>query len=385
MNLPTLRHNNFGGKKVLVRCDFNVPMEKGKIVDDFRIERSLPTIKLLKRQGAKVILMSHLSSEDSTASSLLPVANHLEGLIGERVVFSKDCVGREVKEQVEKLREGEIILLENLRKHREEKENNENFATELAQLGEVYVNEAFSVSHRSHASIVSLPKFLPAFVGINFEEEIKNLSKLLISPPSPFVIVMGGAKLSKIKSLEGFLKKCDHILLGGKIANIILRAKESDQGLEDNEVFREIKKLDLNNPKLHFPSDVLVSPSGTKEYIRSTTPYEIKEGEETFDIGEETIRSFLSIIKEAKALFWAGPMGFYENEKFAQGTQKIAEGIANNTNAFRVIGGGDTISAVRKFGLEDSFSYISCGGGATLEFLSGKKLPGIEALKNQPV
>ncbi len=389
--LKSLKDYNFQNKRVLVRCDFNVPIENGRVVDDFKIQRSLETLNYLKRQGAKIILLSHLGRPEETKQrskkkfSLRPVAQRLEELLKEKVKFFPKCIGRGPKKEAQRLKPGEILLLENLRLERGEVENDEKFSQALAELGDVYVSEAFSVAHRKHASIVTLPRLLPHYGGFSLEKEIEVLSKISQDPQRPLVIIIGGAKIaSKMKVIERFLEIADHLLFGGKIANIILRVKGICPGKPwpTEEIVEKIEKLNLTDPKVHLPVDVLVSPDPSGEvYVRDTGPGNVRKDEEIFDIGEETITSFSEIIREAKTLFWSGTLGMHENEKFSQGTKGIAEAIARNYDAFKVVGGGDTIAAVRKFNLLDRFSFASTGGSAMLSFLAGEKLPGIEALE----
>jgi len=392
--MNSIRDYNFQGKRVLLRCDFNVPIKNGEILDDFRIKRTLPTISYLKKQGAKIILLSHLGRPQKFSASgksllqefsLAPIAKKLEELLKEKVKFSKKIVGWRVKKEVKKLKVGEILLLENLRFEKGEEENDEKFAKALAELGDVYVSEAFSVCHRSHASIVSLPKLLPHFAGFELEKEIEVLSQVIQNPPSPLVVIIGGVKIdTKIKIIEKFLEIADHLLFGGQIANVILRIKGICVGKPwpKEEIVEKLKEIELTNPKIHLPVDVLASPDENGEiYIRETGPGSVRTDEEIFDIGKETIQSFGEIIKSAKSVFWSGPLGLFENDKFAKGTKEIGEIIAKNYEAFKVAGGGDTILALKKFDLLDKFSFVSTGGGAMLAFLAGEKLPGIEALE----
>ncbi|MDI6883362.1 MAG: phosphoglycerate kinase [Patescibacteria group bacterium] len=388
-----LKDFNFTGKKVLLRCGFDVPIKEGKILDDFRIEITLPTINYLKERRAKIILISHLGQPAKVQSSKLkvknyslkPVALHLEKLLSEKVKFLNECIGEMVKKKVEKMKEGEILLLENLRLEKGEEENDEKFAKELASLGEVYVSEAFSVCHRPHASVVTLPKLLPSVAGLRLKKEIEVLSEIKEQPKRPQVLIIGGAKIpSRIKVIERFLKKVDHLLLGGKIANVLLRVKGISLGKPwpEEEVTKIIEKLDITSPKIHLPVDVLCSPDESgKVYIRETGPGNVRKEEEIFDIGDETIKKFEQIIKTAQTLFWSGPLGLVENKNFSKGTEEIAKMIVKNYSAFKVAGGGDTIVFLKKIGLLNKFSFISSGGGAMLAFLADEKLPGIEALK----
>ena len=277
------------------------------------------------------------------------------------------------------------MLLENLRFHSGEESNDLEFARQLADLGDIYVNDAFGTCHRKHASIVGIPKFLPSFAGLLLKKELDAFSKVVLNPSRPLVVIIGGAKIeSKIKVIKYFLKNSDHLLIGGKIANSILIVKGVLLGRPwpDEEVVEEIKKFDLTSPNLHLPVDVLASPTETGKYgTRVSAPGRVRKDELLLDIGPETIKMFSKIISSASTIIWAGPMGFFENPLFEKGTREIAEAIIKNQKAFKVAGGGDTISALRKFHLEEWFNHISTGGGAMLGFLAGEELPGISALE----
>jgi len=377
----TLKEISFENKNVLVRCDLNVPLgEKGEILDDFRIKKVIPTIQYLIKEKAKVILISHLESKGRILS-LKNISLRLEKLLGKRVKFLPDCLGRGVEKEIEKMKEGDVILLENLRFHKEEKENDESFAKRVAELGDIFVNDAFSVSHRRHASIVGIPKYLRAVSGPLLEKEINVLSQLLKKPLSPFVVVIGGIKIeSKIKTILNILKTADHLLLGSKIGEAILAEKGLllERDFPENEL---VKQINLTNQKIHLPIDGAIALKNLKEnYLRTGGIGTLRKEEGVFDIGPETIKVFKRIIKEAKTILWSGPLGMYEEKKFELGTKEIAETIVRNYGAFKVAGGGDTISAINKFNLLDKFDFISTGGGAMLQFLAGESLPGIEAL-----
>lgn len=394
--VKTLKNFNFKTKRVLVRCDFNVPLdEAGKVLDVFRIEKTLPTIEYLIKKGATLLLMSHLGRplEEKKLKirkqkySLEPIAKNLEKLLKRKVVFLPDCIGEKIEEEIKKMKEGDTVLLENLRFYKEEEENDENFAKKLAKLGDLYINDAFSASHRAHASIVGIAKYLPSAAGLLLEREIKVLSKVLENPWHPLVVIIGGVKIStKIKVIEQFLKKADHLLLGGEIANVILIGKRITLGrpfLEEKEVREKIEKIDLTNPKLHLPVDGIISlQKPSEDYLRVGAIGSVRKEEKVFDIGPETIKVFSEIIKQAKMILWSGPLGLYEEKKFETGTKEIAENIVRNYSGFKVAGGGDTISAINQFGLLDKFDHVSTGGGAMLEFLAGERLPGIEALRS---
>ena len=387
--MKTIKDFNFEGKRVLVRCDFNVPLsQEGEILDDFRIRQTIPTIEYLIKNGAKVILMSHLGDPQENQKSkfsLKPVALRLEKLLKKKVKFLENCLGQKVEKEMGKMKEKEVVLLENLRFHKEEKENDEKFAQRIAALGEIFINDAFGVSHRNQASVVGLPKYLPSGAGILLEKEIKVLSQVLEKPVHPLVAIIGGVKIeTKIKVIEKFLQIADHLLLGSKIAETILIAKEILVGRKfpEEEILERIKKIDLTNPKLHLPTDGMMALASLDEkYSRIGAIGTLRKEEEIFDIGPETIRMFFEIIKTAKMIIWNGPPGYFEKPPFDTGTKKIAEAICRNYSAFKIAGGGETDSFLHQSGLREKFDHVSTGGGAMLEFLSGKKLPGIEALK----
>lgn len=380
--MKKLQDFNFKGKNVLVRCDFNVPLSgQGQVLDDFRIKAALPTIEYLIERKAKVILMSHLERRDE-AISLKYIVPKLEELLGKKIKFLVNYLEKDVKRKIEKAKLGEVILLENLRFHREEKENNKPFAKKISKLGDFFINEAFSVSHRSHASLVSIPEYLPKAAGILLEKEIKVLSQLLKKFNRPFVAIIGGIKISsKIKTILNILKIADHLLLGSKMGEVILAEKEIliGRGLPKEKL---VQKLNLTDPKVHLPLDGVMALRDVKEeYLRKAGLGTLRRNEEVFDIGPETIKIFKEIIKTAGTILWNGPLGMFEDKRFELGTKEIADSIVRNYSAFKVAGGGETILAIRKFKLEEKFDFLSSGGGAMLQFLAGEKLPGIEALQ----
>lgn len=388
--MKTLRDFNIKNKKVLVRCDFNVPLdEKGQISDDFRIKQTIPTIEYLIEKGAKVILMTHLDDPKGKVVESLRLNSIQEKLmeyLDVSITKTKDCIGEEVENWVSQMEPGEILLLENLRFHKEEEENDEKFAKELARLGDIYINDAFGVCHRAHASVVRIPKYLPSGTGLLLEKEIKILSKVLKEPWRPLIVILGGVKIStKIKLIEDFLKKADHLILGGEIANAILIGKGISLGkppLEEKEIMKKIEKIDLTNSKLHLPVDGIISLEKMDEnYLREGAIGSIRKEEKVFDIGPETIKIFSKIIETAKMIFWNGPLGMFEEKRFENGTKEITQNIARNYSAFKIAGGGESTFVLNKYGLLDKFDHVSTGGGAMLEFLSGEKLPGLEALK----
>ena len=375
---------NLKGKRVLVRCDFNVPLdEKGNILDDFRIEKAIPTIEYLIKKGAKVILMSHLGRPEGKFKkelSLSPVQEKLLEYLDISVTKAKDCIGKEIEKWTEKMQAGEVLLLENLRFHKEEELGDLDFARELAKLGDIFINDAFSVSHRKHSSIIGLPKFLPSGIGFLFKKELEALSKILEKPKRPLVGIIGGAKTTKIKPIKSFLKNVDFLILGGKIANIILRVKGIIVGkpLPEPTIIREIEEIELTNPKLKVPLDVVVVLNSV--YTRTAGPASIRKEEEVLDIGPETVRIFSQIITKAGTIFWSGPLGKIEKKQFARGSLGIARAIAKS-NAFSVAGGRETVSFLREYKLADKFSHLSTAGSAMLEYLSKGTLPGIEVLR----
>ncbi len=387
--MKTIKDFDVKNKRVLVRCDFNVPLnEKGEIEDDFRIKQTIPTIEYLVKKGAKVILMSHLGRPEGKVVEslrLTSVQKKLAEYLDAPVVKAPDCIGKKIEKQTIEMKEGEILLLENLRFHREEKKNYGNFAKEISKLADIYVNDAFGVSHRSQASIVGVPEYLPSAAGFLLEKEVKILSRVIKDPWRPLVAIIGGVKIeSKIKVIKQFLEKADHLLIGGKIGNTILTAKGICVGmpLPSKEAMKEIEKFKLTSTKLHLPVDAVASPDETGQfYTRESAPAKIRKDEKLLDIGPETIKIFSKIIKDAKMIVWSGPLGLFEEPLFEKGTKAIAEEIARNHRAFKIVGGGETVSALSQFGLREKFDHISTGGGAMLSFLSGEELPGLKVLE----
>lgn len=383
---------NLENKKILVRVDFNVPVGGDGVVDekeDWRIKAALPTIKYLVNKKAKVILISHLgrpgkyqvSSIKHQACSLKPVANRLEELLDCEIKFVNDCIGEKAKKEIEKMRAGEIVLLENLRFYKEEEKNDEEFARKLASFADIYVNDAFSVSHRAHASVCAITKFLPSCAGMLLEKEVKILSDAINNPKRPATIIIGGAKVkTKVPVIEYLMDKFDHILIGGVVANVILKAKGIDTGrsLMDGIDIKEVKKINLESNKLYVPIDVVICNSENKKISLSAVG---RIGDnEILDIGTESVKLFSKVISDSSVIIWNGPMGMFEDINFAFGTREIAKAVAKSKGC-TIIGGGDTIAAIEQFGCLNDMNYICTGGGAMLEFLAGKKLPGIETLK----
>lgn len=381
---------NLKGKRVILRCDFNVPLnEKGEVADDFRIQKTIPTIEFLLKRGAKIILLSHLGKPEGKRIkkfSLSPIQEKLLEFLDLSIVKANDCIGKGIEKWTCQMQEGEILLLENLRFYKGEEENDIDFAKKLAPLGDIYVNDAFSCAHRKHASIVSLPQLLPSFAGLLFQEEVNNLSRILKKPKRPVVAIVGGFKAeSKIEPINEFLDLYDYVLIGGRIANLILAVKGLITGrpFPKEEVVKEIEGIDITNSKLRLPVDLKVSPDKKgKIYTRVGAPAGVRKEEMILDIGPETINVFSRIIKEAKTIFWSGPLGFIEEKIFSFGSFAIAKAITE-TNSFSVAGGGDTNAFLKQSGFLNKFSYISTGGGAMLKFLAGKELPGIAVLENK--
>lgn len=378
-----LSEGDFKNKKVLVRCDFNVALDgAGKITEDFRIIKALPTIKLLARNGAAVVLMSHLEN-NGRLISLKVVAKRLENLLLRRVRFLDDCVGNKINKEVKAAKPGQIIMLENLRFHPQEKANDDIFAQQLAIMGDCYVNEAFACSHRAHASIVGLPKYIPSYAGLLLEEEMTNLSKILVSPAHPFVVIIGGAKTgTKSKVIANIMRIADHVLIGSKIGEKILAQKQQLMGRNVGQNDPAIDAIDLTSPKIHLPIDGILALKDISEgYSRTAAIGNMRGEEEIYDIGPETVKFFTEIIKDAKTVFFNGPVGLSERPEFAMGTKAILEAIARAHSAYRVAGGGETLEAIHKYKVERNFEFLSTGGGAMLEYLAGNNMPGIAALE----
>lgn len=383
-------------KKILVRVDFNVPMENGIVTDDTRIVESLPTIKKILADGGKVILMSHLGrpkGKPKPEFSLAPVAKRTSELLGIGVKFASDCIGEPAKTAVASLKDGECLLLENLRYHNEEEANDENFAKELASLGDVYVNDAFGSAHRAHASTEGVTRFIkPAVAGYLMKKELDYLGKALENPVRPFTAILGGAKVSgKIDVIKNLLNKVDTLIVGGGMAYTFYKAK----GWEIGDSLLEQDKIDLakslleeiekRNIKFLLPVDCVVADKFDNAAQKKVVKVEnIEPGWQGLDIGPETVKLFTDVIAASKTIVWNGPMGVFEMDNFAVGTNAVAKALADVTKigAITIIGGGDSAAAIAKAGLEKAVSHVSTGGGASLEFLEGKVLPGVAALSN---
>jgi len=384
----TLKDINVKGKRVLVLCDFNVPLkENGAIADDLKIQKAIPTLKLLKRRKAKVIILSHLGRPEGKQVkklSLKVVQKRISELLNSKVAFVSEYVGKKVVKRTQALAAGEILLLENVRFCAAEKKNEPRFAKQLAELGDIYCNNAFSVSHRASASVVGVPALLPAVAGPLLEKEVRVLGRAQKKPWRPLVAIIGGAKIpSKIPLIQSFLETADHVLVGGKLANVLLQVKGIIVGKPwpAEEVVQRIASIELTSPKLHLPVDALASlDKKGKSYIRTVAPGRARNEEMILDIGTDTIAMFSEIIKEAKMIIWAGPLGFFEKAPFDEGTKAIADAIIRNHKAYTIVGGGDTVFALGRFGLREHFDHVSLGGSALLQFLSQNQLPGLKAL-----
>lgn len=394
MNKKTVKDIDVKGKKVLVRCDFNVPQtEDGTITDNRRIVSALDTIKYLLDNGAKVILCSHLGrpkGEFKKEFSLAPIARELSNLLGQEVKLAKDVIGESAEELTSNIKEGEVVLLENVRFHREETDNDPEFAKKLASFADIYVNDAFGTAHRAHASTAGVAAYLPAVSGFLIEKEINFMGDALENPKRPFMAILGGKKVSdKIGVIESLLEKVDTLLIGGAMAYTFFKS----MGYEVGNSICELDKLDLageimkkaeeKGVKLMLPVDTKVGkefdPNTESKVVKYT---QIPENWEGFDIGPETIKMYVEELKKAKTVVWNGPLGLSEFEQFAAGTDTIAQALAES-EAITIIGGGDSAAAIERMEIADKFSHISTGGGASLEFLEGKKLPGIECLLNK--
>ncbi len=389
-------------KRVLVRVDFNVPLEKGVVTDDTRIRASLPTIQKLLQANAKVILMSHLGRPKGGPDpkySLMPAANRLTQLLGKNVEMAPDCVGSDVEKMVEAMKPGDVLMLENLRFHPEEEKNDPAFAKQLAALGEVYVNDAFGSAHRAHASTEGVAKILKnaAVAGYLMKAEISALGRMLGDPPRPYVAILGGAKVSdKIEVIHTIITKVSHLLIGGGMAYTFLKAQGHAIGnslLEEDKLAvakNVLRVAEYSNPRkpvrVELPSDHIIASSLEGHDAAPCSSIDIPDGKLGGDIGPKTLERYRALISQAKTILWNGPMGIFEKAAFAAGTLGIAQAVAEATSkgAFSVVGGGDSVAALAQSGLSDKISHVSTGGGASLEFLGGRDLPGVVALTKAP-
>ena len=402
LNKKTIRDIDLKGKKVVMRVDFNVPVKDGKIKDDTRIQAALPSIKYILEQGASLVLLSHLGRPDGEKNlefSLRPTAVQLEKLLGRKVAFASDCIGEEVVNQANALKPGEIMVCENTRFHKEEdmkaktdedKKNQDAFVRELAKLGNVYVNDAFGTAHRAHASTALICKYVrPSVAGFLMEKEINYLGNAVANPKRPFIAIIGGAKVSgKLEVLKSLMEKVNTILIGGGMAYTFLKAQGHSIGgsLCENELI-DIAKETLNaakekGVKFMLPVDNIAADKFDNSANTKIVGSDIPDGWMALDIGPETIEAYESEIKNAKTIVWNGPMGCFEMPNFANATMSLCKAIADS-GAISIIGGGDSVAAVNQSGLTDKMSHVSTGGGASLEFLEGKDLPGVTALDNK--
>jgi len=392
MNKMTIKDIEVSGKRVLVRADFNVPLdeETGTITDDSRIQATLPTIKHLTEQGAKIILCSHLGRPEGKVVEklrLAVVAQRLSQFLGQPVVVTNDCIGSDVEKAVENLRDGDVLLLENIRFHPGEENNDSAFARALSRLADIYANDAFSSSHRAHASIVGITNYLPAVAGLLVEKELSALSGILENPARPFAAVLGGAKVSdKVGMLENIMDKVDCLLIGGGMAATFLKAKSYETGLSLIETDSLDTAADLmdkaaqNGVRLLLPADVIVADEISAEAkVQTVSVEKIPPGSRIVDIGPQTIIDFTQELSGCQTIFWNGPMGIFEIPQFAEGTKSMTRLLAS-LNATTIIGGGSTAEVVIEMKLADKMTFVSTGGGASLRFLGGKVLPGLEAL-----
>lgn len=390
----TIKDVNLKGKRALVRCDFNVPMENGEITDDIRIKAALPTIKYLMEEGAKVIIMSHLGrpkGEPKKEFSLDKVAERLSELLDSDVIFapSDKVIDENVREKAENLKDGQVMLLENVRFRKEETDNDSKFAEDLASLGDIFVQEAFGTAHRAHASTAGVAEFLPAVSGFLIEKEVKFLGDAVTDSKRPFVAIMGGAKVAdKIKVIDNLLEKVDTLIVGGGMAYTFFKAKGYEIGtsiLDEDGIQlakNTMEKAAKMGKDLVLPVDITVA-----DKFDNNAEHKVVDSDKIpadmmgLDIGPKTIELFKGKISEAKTVVWNGPVGVFEMDNFAEGTRAIAKALADN-DCVSIIGGGDSAAAVKKFGLESGMTHISTGGGASLEFLEGKELPGIAVIQD---
>lgn len=396
MNKKTIRDVNVEGKRVFVRCDFNVPLdENGKITDENRIQGALPTIKYLLDHGAKVVLASHLGRPKNGPEakfSLKPVAERLNQLLGGKVTMANDVIGEDAQKKVAALKNGEAVLLENVRFHKEEEKNDPEFAKKLASFADIFVNDAFGTAHRAHASTEGISHFVKTSVaGFLIEKELEVMGGALADPKRPFVAILGGAKVSdKIGVINNLLKKVDKLLIGGAMAYTFIVAKGGKVGMSKLEADKVdlakelLEKAKAKGVELYLPVDTVIAQefkADAESKVCETMA--IPDGWEGLDIGPKTAELFAGVIKTAKTVIWNGPMGVFEFPKFAVGTKAVAQALADNPKAITIIGGGDSAAAIEQLGYADKVTHISTGGGASLEFLEGKVLPGIACLNDK--
>ncbi len=391
MNKKTVKDIDLKGKRVLMRVDFNVPMDKGIVMDDKRIRAALPTIQYVLDQGASLILMSHLGRPKGIGFeeefSMKPVADALSKLLNKPVKIASDCIGADVEAMAKVLKPGDVLMLENVRFHKQEEKNDPEFAKKLASLGEIYVNDAFGSAHRAHASTEGVAKYLPAVSGFLMEQELEYLSRATQNPERPYVAILGGVKISdKISVIENLLDKCDKLIIGGGMANTFLAAKGYNMAeslVESSSINTARTIIAKGDAKIHLPVDGVVgSKTDTHAPTQIVDVVKIPSGWSLMDIGPKSIEKFSKVLKGARLVVWNGPMGVFEDPRFSEGTYAIARLLAN-CGATTIIGGGDSASAVKKAGVAKQMTHVSTGGGASLEFLEGKILPGVAALADK--
>jgi phosphoglycerate kinase len=397
MNKQTIRDADVAGKRVFVRVDFNVPLEDGKVTDDSRIRAAIPTIKALLEQGAKVILASHLGRPKGKVQDglrLRPVGERLTQLLRRNVPVTGDALGIGTEDAIKRMRNGEVLLLENLRFHAEEEANDEGFAGTLAGYADVYVNDAFGTAHRAHASTVGIAEKLPAYAGLLMERELEMLSKLLEAPERPFAAILGGAKVSdKIKVIDNLLTRVDLLVLGGGMANTFLLAqgKAVGKSLAEQDRVEDARRIlelaESNGVRVVLPVDVIVAKEVTRGTEYKTLPADkIPASWHIVDIGAKSLELMQEALADVRTVFWNGPVGVFEIPSFAHGTRAVARMLADRAEAGAsvIIGGGDSVAAITQQGLADKMTHISTGGGASLEFLEGRELPGVTVLLDRP-
>jgi phosphoglycerate kinase len=390
MNKQTIRDVDLTGKRVLARVDFNVPLKNGEITDDTRIQAALPTIRYILEQNAALILCSHLGRPKGKVSPDLrmdPVAARLADLLDKPVIKVDDCIGPEVQNAAKDLKPGEVLLLENTRFHPEEKANDTEFARQIAELADVFVNDAFGAAHRAHATTEGVTHYLPSVAGFLMEKEIEFLGQATENPEHPYVAILGGAKVSdKIQVIENLLSKCDRLIIGGGMANTFFKAlgyDTADSLVENDAVSTAETLLKKSGSQIVLPVDVVIANAfDNNAKTQIVAPDAVPAGWRILDVGPNTLKTFESALSDAKTIVWNGPLGVFEMPSFAKGTFAVAELLAS-LDAVTIIGGGDSAAAVKKAGLADKMTHVSTGGGASLELLEGKVLPGIAALMDK--
>ena len=391
MQLNTIKEADLKGKRVVIRVDFNVPLKNGVVTDNTRIKAALPTVKYILEQGASLVVMSHFGrpkGQKNPDFSMAPIAKEFEALLGKPVKLAPDVIGDEVEAEVKALKPGEVLLLENVRFYKEEEANDPEFAKKLASYGDIYCNDAFGTAHRAHASTEGVSHYLPSYAGFLIEKEVKFMAPLLENPDKPFVAIIGGSKVSsKITVLESLVRTCDTVVIGGGMAYTFLKVQGhkigkslvEDDYLETASSF--LKKAAEKGVEVILPVDHVAAA----EFAETAEPVyvdgvDIPDDLMGMDIGPKTTEKIVAAVKKAKSVVWNGPMGVFEFAAFAKGTEEVAKALAAS-DATTVVGGGDSVAAINKFGLADKISHVSTGGGASLEFLEGKELPGIKALE----